>query len=283
MLITILLQLWNSVGWFGACWFGIWRMMALCCASAIAPFFDWYLISVALERVCGLCCWSHRRRRRPLFFLFCWLLFTYLYYCFVLAVDLWRVVGDSSSASATAVAVADIEAPKTHSTMPGICPRCTKNVYFAEEKIALGKSFHKMCFQCGTPLWRWSASVSLRATCHSCHSCHVQWLPELESAVMIASCCRLLDAPVEMRLTCAIYITCIWYIYIWYIWYCSGGDIGFNGRKWNLNCQVDYSCYVTEREREVWGGGKGSWRNCFKLAADSVCWLLKCVTSRADE
>ena len=197
----------------------------------------------------------------PYFFLFCWLLFTYLYYCFVLAVDLWRVVGDSSSssssASATAVAVADIEAPKTHSTMPGICPRCTKNVYFAEEKIALGKSFHKMCFQCGTPLWRWSASVSLRATCHSCHSCHVQWLPELESAVMIASCCRLLDAPVEMRLTCAIYITCIWYIYIWYIWYCSGGDIGFNGRKWNLNCQVDYSCYVTEREGGV-GGGRGA-------------------------
>lgn len=33
--------------------------------------------------------------------------------------------------------------------MPGICPRCKKNVYFAEEKMALGKSFHKMCFACG--------------------------------------------------------------------------------------------------------------------------------------
>jgi hypothetical protein len=33
--------------------------------------------------------------------------------------------------------------------MPGICPRCQKNVYFAEEKMALGKSFHKMCFACG--------------------------------------------------------------------------------------------------------------------------------------
>ncbi|XP_032781985.2 cysteine and glycine-rich protein 1 isoform X1 [Daphnia magna] len=32
--------------------------------------------------------------------------------------------------------------------MPGICPRCQKNVYFAEEKMALGKSFHKMCFAC---------------------------------------------------------------------------------------------------------------------------------------
>lgn len=32
--------------------------------------------------------------------------------------------------------------------MPGICPRCSKNVYFAEEKIALGKSFHKACFLC---------------------------------------------------------------------------------------------------------------------------------------
>jgi len=32
--------------------------------------------------------------------------------------------------------------------MPGICPRCKKNVYFAEEKLALGKSFHKLCFAC---------------------------------------------------------------------------------------------------------------------------------------
>ena len=33
--------------------------------------------------------------------------------------------------------------------MPGICPRCSKNVYFAEEKQALGKSWHKLCFVCG--------------------------------------------------------------------------------------------------------------------------------------
>eukprot|EP00096_Caligus_rogercresseyi_P005374 TRINITY_DN2072_c0_g1_i1.p1 TRINITY_DN2072_c0_g1~~TRINITY_DN2072_c0_g1_i1.p1 ORF type:complete len:218 (+),score=49.57 TRINITY_DN2072_c0_g1_i1:207-860(+) len=32
--------------------------------------------------------------------------------------------------------------------MPGICPRCSKNVYFAEEKQALGKSWHKLCFVC---------------------------------------------------------------------------------------------------------------------------------------
>jgi len=32
--------------------------------------------------------------------------------------------------------------------MPGICPRCNKNVYFAEEKKALSKSWHKMCFKC---------------------------------------------------------------------------------------------------------------------------------------
>lgn len=34
--------------------------------------------------------------------------------------------------------------------MPGICPRCSKNVYFAEEKIALGKVWHKSCFACAT-------------------------------------------------------------------------------------------------------------------------------------
>ena len=34
-------------------------------------------------------------------------------------------------------------------TMPGVCPRCSKNVYFAEEKQALGKSWHKLCFVCG--------------------------------------------------------------------------------------------------------------------------------------
>ncbi|XP_059079203.1 cysteine and glycine-rich protein 1-like isoform X2 [Tigriopus californicus] len=33
--------------------------------------------------------------------------------------------------------------------MPGICPRCSKNVYFAEEKQAIGKSWHKLCFVCG--------------------------------------------------------------------------------------------------------------------------------------
>jgi len=32
--------------------------------------------------------------------------------------------------------------------MPGVCPRCSKNVYFAEEIQALGKSWHKLCFMC---------------------------------------------------------------------------------------------------------------------------------------
>ena len=32
--------------------------------------------------------------------------------------------------------------------MPGVCPRCDKNVYFAEEVKALGQVYHKLCFSC---------------------------------------------------------------------------------------------------------------------------------------
>lgn len=32
--------------------------------------------------------------------------------------------------------------------MPGSCARCSTVVYFNEEKIALGKSWHKSCFNC---------------------------------------------------------------------------------------------------------------------------------------
>jgi len=32
--------------------------------------------------------------------------------------------------------------------MPGVCPRCRHQVYFAEESIVLGKTFHKMCVKC---------------------------------------------------------------------------------------------------------------------------------------
>ncbi|KAK4326655.1 hypothetical protein Pmani_002815 [Petrolisthes manimaculis] len=32
--------------------------------------------------------------------------------------------------------------------MPGQCPRCQKPVYFAEEKIVLGRPYHKMCIKC---------------------------------------------------------------------------------------------------------------------------------------
>ncbi|XP_054016798.1 uncharacterized protein LOC128897126 isoform X4 [Hylaeus anthracinus] len=32
--------------------------------------------------------------------------------------------------------------------MPGVCPRCNREVYFAEEKLALGKVWHTFCFSC---------------------------------------------------------------------------------------------------------------------------------------
>ncbi|KAK9297150.1 hypothetical protein QLX08_009028 [Tetragonisca angustula] len=32
--------------------------------------------------------------------------------------------------------------------MPGVCPRCNREVFFAEEKLALGKVWHTFCFSC---------------------------------------------------------------------------------------------------------------------------------------
>ena len=32
--------------------------------------------------------------------------------------------------------------------MPGLCPRCSKAVYFAEEIKTKGEVFHKLCFNC---------------------------------------------------------------------------------------------------------------------------------------
>jgi len=34
--------------------------------------------------------------------------------------------------------------------MPGICPKCSKQVYFAEEVKAKGEVFHKLCFKCSS-------------------------------------------------------------------------------------------------------------------------------------
>lgn len=34
-------------------------------------------------------------------------------------------------------------------TMPEYCPRCSKAVYFAEQVLALGKKYHKLCLKCG--------------------------------------------------------------------------------------------------------------------------------------
>lgn len=35
-----------------------------------------------------------------------------------------------------------------HDAMPGVCHRCKRNVYLAEEKVALGKVWHDFCVSC---------------------------------------------------------------------------------------------------------------------------------------
>lgn len=57
--------------------------------------------------------------------------------------------------------------------MPGVCPRCDKNVYFAEEVKGLGKSFHKMCFKCtGCGKMLDSGSITEHDNQMFCNACY---------------------------------------------------------------------------------------------------------------
>jgi len=57
--------------------------------------------------------------------------------------------------------------------MPGICPRCDKNVYFAEEVKGLGQSWHKLCFTCTScRKMLTSGSIAEHANQVFCNSCH---------------------------------------------------------------------------------------------------------------
>lgn len=42
-----------------------------------------------------------------------------------------------------------LQAPVIDQQNPECCPRCGKKVYFAEQRLALGRKWHKMCFSCG--------------------------------------------------------------------------------------------------------------------------------------
>lgn len=57
--------------------------------------------------------------------------------------------------------------------MPGVCPRCEKNVYFAEEVKGLGKSYHKLCFTCSACRKMLdSGSISEHDNQMFCNSCY---------------------------------------------------------------------------------------------------------------
>ncbi|XP_023345864.1 cysteine and glycine-rich protein 1 [Eurytemora carolleeae] len=57
--------------------------------------------------------------------------------------------------------------------MPGVCQRCDKNVYFAEEVKGLGKSWHKLCFTCqACRKMLSSGSISEHDNQVFCNSCY---------------------------------------------------------------------------------------------------------------
>jgi len=57
--------------------------------------------------------------------------------------------------------------------MPGICPRCDKNVYFAEEVKGNGQSWHKLCFTCtACRKMLSSGSISEHENQIYCKHCH---------------------------------------------------------------------------------------------------------------
>ena len=53
--------------------------------------------------------------------------------------DFYLIILESSILSQAYVNKAD----------PDCCPRCGKRVYFAEQKLALGRKWHVACFSCG--------------------------------------------------------------------------------------------------------------------------------------
>jgi cysteine/glycine-rich protein len=57
--------------------------------------------------------------------------------------------------------------------MPGICPRCDKNVYFAEEVKGLGQVWHKLCFTCeACRKMLTSGSIAEHDNKVFCNACH---------------------------------------------------------------------------------------------------------------
>jgi len=71
--------------------------------------------------------------------------------------------------------------------MPGLCHRCQKPVYAAEEKLALGGKWHMECFTCG---W---FPIMLHANACSSNS-QIQTKPKLIELPLLAICNQTLDS-----------------------------------------------------------------------------------------
>ncbi|XP_033223743.1 LIM domain-containing protein PLIM2c-like [Belonocnema kinseyi] len=72
--------------------------------------------------------------------------------------------------------------------MPGVCSRCLREVYFAEQKLALGKVWHTFCFTCrNCRKLLDSCTIATHSREVYCRNCYSQLFSESSCSVLSVS------------------------------------------------------------------------------------------------